>query len=37
MKAELPMLFGTHYEYRGESTAFEYNVSHAMEGKAGII
>ena len=27
------MPFGTHYEFREPSTAFQYNVSHAMEGK----
>jgi hypothetical protein len=30
--AELPLIFGTHYEYREASTPFEYEVSHAMEG-----
>lgn len=29
--AELPLLFGTHYEYRGNSTAFEWNVSGGMQ------
>ncbi|RDW77821.1 hypothetical protein BP6252_05874 [Coleophoma cylindrospora] len=29
--AELPLLFGTHYEFRGNSTPFEYSVSHAMQ------
>ncbi|KAK4565655.1 hypothetical protein LTR86_003503 [Recurvomyces mirabilis] len=31
--SELPLLFGTHYEYRGNSTPYEYEVSHFMEGK----
>lgn len=29
--SELPLLFGTHYEYRSPSTNFEWEVSHAME------
>ncbi|KAK7924415.1 hypothetical protein PG985_006469 [Apiospora marii] len=29
--AELPLLFGTHYEYRGNSTAFEWDVSGGMQ------
>lgn len=30
--SELPLLFGTHYEYGpGKSTPFEYEVSHTME------
>ncbi|KAH8794856.1 Alpha/Beta hydrolase protein [Hyaloscypha finlandica] len=29
--SELPLLFGTYYEFRSPSTSFEYNVSHAME------
>ncbi|PYH98710.1 hypothetical protein BO71DRAFT_437980 [Aspergillus ellipticus CBS 707.79] len=29
--AELPLLFGTHSEYRGPSTQFEWDVSYAME------
>ncbi|KAF8859456.1 carboxylesteras-like protein [Acephala macrosclerotiorum] len=30
--SELPLLFGTHDQvFKGPSTAFEYNVSHAME------
>ncbi|KAK4893513.1 hypothetical protein LTR27_008196 [Elasticomyces elasticus] len=29
--SELPLLFGTHYEYRGDSTPYEYEVSHFME------
>ncbi|KAK7420440.1 hypothetical protein QQZ08_010427 [Neonectria magnoliae] len=29
--AELPLLFGTHYEYRGNSTQFEWEVSYGME------
>jgi carboxylesterase type B len=29
--SELPILFGTHYEYRGNSTPFEWDVSFAME------
>ncbi|KAH8688339.1 Alpha/Beta hydrolase protein [Ilyonectria robusta] len=29
--AELPLLFGTHYEYRGNSTEFEWEVSYGME------
>lgn len=29
--SELPILFGTHYEYRANSTEFEFEVSHAMQ------
>ncbi|KAK9414310.1 putative Alpha/Beta hydrolase protein [Seiridium unicorne] len=29
--AELPLLFGTHYEYRGNSTEFEWETSYGME------
>ncbi|KAK8055171.1 Acetylcholinesterase [Apiospora rasikravindrae] len=29
--AELPLLFGTHYEYRGNSTAFEWDMSYGMQ------
>ncbi|KAK9413511.1 putative Carboxylic ester hydrolase [Seiridium unicorne] len=29
--AELPMVFGTHPNYRGNSTEFEYATSHAMQ------
>lgn len=29
--AELPLLFGTHFEYNGQSTFYEYEVSHFME------
>ncbi|KAF4554546.1 Carboxylesterase-like protein 20 [Elsinoe fawcettii] len=29
--SELPLLFGTHFQYRGQSTFFEYQVSHFME------
>jgi carboxylesterase type B len=29
--SELPIVFGTHYEYRGNSTPFEWDVSFAME------
>lgn len=31
--AELPLLFGTHYEFRGNSTEYEYEVSQFMEGE----
>jgi len=31
--SELPLLFGTHYEFRGNSTEYEYQVSHFMEGQ----
>lgn len=30
-ESELPMLFGTHMLFRGNSTPFEYAVSHAMQ------
>lgn len=30
--AELPILFGTHYEYRGNSTDFEWEVAGLMQG-----
>ncbi|KAF4451650.1 hypothetical protein F53441_5329 [Fusarium austroafricanum] len=29
--AELPLLFGTHYEYRGNSTAYEWEVAEGMQ------
>ncbi|GAQ39481.1 hypothetical protein AtubIFM55763_000063 [Aspergillus tubingensis] len=29
--AELPILFGTHYEYGGPSTQYEWDVSYAMQ------
>ncbi|KAI1340059.1 Alpha/Beta hydrolase protein [Xylariaceae sp. FL0016] len=29
--SELPLIFGTHYEYRGNSTEFEWEVSDAMQ------
>jgi carboxylesterase type B len=29
--SELPLLFGTHYEYRANSTEFEYQVSYALQ------
>lgn len=29
--AELPLLFGTHFEYRGNSTEFEWETSYGME------
>lgn len=29
--AELPLVFGTHYQYGGPSTQFEWDVSYAME------
>ncbi|PQE07358.1 chlorogenic acid esterase precursor protein [Rutstroemia sp. NJR-2017a WRK4] len=29
--SELPLLFGTHYEYRANSTPFEYSVSKALQ------
>ena len=31
--AELPLLFGTHYEYRGNSTEYEWQVALGMQGK----
>ncbi|KAI1847473.1 hypothetical protein JX265_012313 [Neoarthrinium moseri] len=34
---ELPLIFGTHFEYRGNSTQFEYDVSHAMQGKLAYV
>jgi hypothetical protein len=30
-KAELPLLFGTHDLFRGNSTELEYETSHAMQ------
>ncbi|KAI0020882.1 Alpha/Beta hydrolase protein [Xylariomycetidae sp. FL0641] len=30
--SELPLIFGTHAQYRHNSTPFEWDVSHAMEG-----
>lgn len=30
--AELPIVFGTHYEFRGNSTELEWLTSYAMEG-----
>lgn len=29
--SELPHIFGTHANFRGNSTAFQYEVSHAMQ------
>lgn len=29
--SELPMVFGTHYEYRDASTQFQWDVSYAMQ------
>ncbi|KAK6432377.1 hypothetical protein LTR95_011455 [Oleoguttula sp. CCFEE 5521] len=29
--SELPLIFGTHYEFRGNSTEYEYEVSHFLE------
>ncbi|KAI6818296.1 chlorogenic acid esterase precursor [Hortaea werneckii] len=29
--SELPIIFGTHYEYRGNSTPFEWEVAHTMQ------
>ncbi|KAL4888317.1 carboxylesterase [Aspergillus ambiguus] len=29
--AELPLVFGTHFQYGGPSTGFEWEVSHAMQ------
>ncbi|KAK8118824.1 uncharacterized protein PG998_003450 [Apiospora kogelbergensis] len=31
--SELPLIFGTHDQYNGNSTEFEWNVSHVMQGK----
>jgi hypothetical protein len=31
--AELPLLFGTHYEYRGNSTEYEWQVAEGMQSK----
>lgn len=31
--AELPLLFGTHYEYNANSTEFEWETSAGMQGK----
>ena len=30
---ELPVIFGTHYQFRGNSTELEWQTSYAMEGK----
>lgn len=30
-ESELPMLFGTHMNFRGNSTPFEYDLSHVMQ------
>lgn len=30
-ESELPLLFGTHADFRGASTEFEYELSHAMQ------
>jgi hypothetical protein len=30
--AELPLVFGTHFEFNGNSTELEYETSYAMEG-----
>ncbi|KAK8080574.1 hypothetical protein PG997_008392 [Apiospora hydei] len=34
--SELPLIFGTHYQYNHNSTEFEWNVSHAMQGKYSV-
>ena len=34
---ELPLIFGTHDQYNGNSTEFEWNVSHVMQGKCFFI
>jgi hypothetical protein len=31
--ADIPLIFGTHYQVRGNSTEFEWQTSFAMEGK----
>jgi hypothetical protein len=30
--SELPLVFGTHFEFNGNSTELEYETSYAMEG-----
>lgn len=30
-ESELPMLFGTHMDFRGNSTPFQYALSHVMQ------
>ena len=31
---ELPLIFGTHAQYRGNSTEFEWEVSEVMQGES---
>jgi hypothetical protein len=31
--AELPLIFGTHYEFRGNSRQFEWELSEVFEGR----
>jgi len=31
--AEIPLVFGTHYQFRGNSTELEWQTSYSMEGK----
>ena len=35
--AELPVLFGTHFEYRGNSTEFEWEVADLMQGMSTVL
>lgn len=32
--AELPLVFGTHFQYRGNSTEFEWQVAETMQSKS---
>lgn len=31
--ADIPLVFGTHWEFRGNSTELEWETSFSMEGK----
>lgn len=35
--AELPLIFGTHYEFRGNSTELEWLTSYVMEGNIKLL
>jgi hypothetical protein len=36
-KAELPVIFGTHDLFRGNSTELEWQTSYAMEGECMLV
>jgi len=36
LSADIPLVYGTHYQFRGNSTDLEWKTSFAMEGKSTI-